>query len=693
MGEHVFTPHQGSVSFRPHARLIRLLGDELISDEVIAVVEMVKNGYDADATHIVVTLHNVTKADTGYICIKDNGNGMDLYTLLNVWMEPANSYKRKAKGQKVRTLRGRVQSGEKGVGRFAADKLGADLELITRAKDTDHEIVIKVNWNKFEDNGYLEDVKSTWHIREPVEFTENAHGTLLKIRSLRTAWNDEMIKKLNNGLVRLISPFFNVSDFTIELECPEYPSMSGKLTNRILDSAQYKLSGYVDREGLYHSETTPNDIIDLKPLCHNYFTTPSGDIRDPLCGPFKISLNVWDLELQLGNGMGVDRVLRETIKSSSGVSIYRDNFRIWPYGEKDDDWLELNQRRVNNPTLRISNNQIIGFIEITHANNPDLKDRTSREGLIDTASFFDLKYLTLALVSELEVYRFNQRHQVVVSTNQMNEESDELLKYLSKLHNSQKYGSPTTIKEIEKLYRQRMEQEQAHYRRISTMAGIGLAAEVLSDSFSREIDSTVILLRILQGEARTGGLQLHELIDDLSKHIRIINEQLDMLEPLYHPHTQTNELLDVKGVAYDSMSAMRHRLAETNTSASITGEQRLTIRMGRGHLMLAIMILVDNALKTMKEASTKHPSIDIKADYNEERCSLFIIDNGPGVEEKYRKLIFEPSFTLRKTGRGMGLHIARDILASYNASLKLSEHQLKHGACFEIRFDKRRLVN
>lgn len=693
MRERIFTSQQGSVSFRPHARLIRLLGDELISDEVIAVVELVKNGYDADATHLVVALHNITKAETGYICIKDNGSGMDLHTLLNVWMEPANSYKRKVKGQKVRTLRGRVQSGEKGVGRFAADKLGADLELITRAKDTDHEIVLQVNWNKFEDNGYLEDVKSTWHVREPVEFTEDTHGTVLTIRSLRTTWNHEMIQKLNNGLVRLISPFSSVSDFTIELECAEYPSMSGKLANRILDSAPYKLSGYVDREGLFHSETALDSIIDLKLLCHNYFTTSSGDIRYPLCGPFRISLNVWDLELQLGNGIGVDRALRETIKSSSGVSIYRDNFRIWPYGEKDDDWLELNQRRVNNPTLRISNNQMIGFIEITYANNPDLKDRTSREGLIDTPSFLDLKYLTLALVSELEVYRFNQRHQMVTATDQMSEENDELLKYLSKLHNSQTQNPPTAIKEIEKLYRRRIEQEQVHYRRISTMAGIGLAAEVLSDSFSREIDSTVILLRILQGESRTGGSQLHGLIEDLSKHIKIINEQLDMLEPLYHPHTQTNEPLDIKGVAYDTISAMRHKLAETNTSASITGEQRLTIRMGRGHLMLAIMILVDNALKTMKEASTRHPGIDIKAHYNEERCSLFIIDNGPGIEEKYRKLIFEPSFTLRKTGRGMGLHIARDILALYNASLKLSEQQPKHGACFEIRFDKRRIVN
>ena len=693
MREHTFTPHQGSVSFRPHARLIRLLGDELISDEVVAVVELVKNGYDADATHIHVALQNIKKPEPGWIYIKDNGSGMDLHTLLNVWMEPATSHKRQSKRQKIRTHRGRIQSGEKGIGRFAVDKLGADLELVTRTTGADYEIVLNVNWNSFEDNRYLEDVKSTWYTREPTEFIGDEHGTLLKIHSLRSTWNNEMMEKLYNGLIRLLSPFSDISDFTVELYCPEYPSISGKLTNRILDSAPYKLSGYIDRNGIFHSDTSIMEVIDLKPLCHNHFMLPSGDIRDPFCGPFKISLSLWDLELQPGKGLGVDRTLREMIKSSSGVSIYRDNFRIWPYGEKDDDWLELNQRRVNNPTLRISNNQIIGFIEITHADNPDLKDRTSREGLIDTPAFFDLKYLTLALISELEVLRFNQRHQaVIVESHLMDEESDELFQYLSKLHQSQKPGTTGTVKVIEKLYRQRIEREQGHYRRISTMAGLGLVAEVLSDSFSREIDSVRILLRILQGEVYGEGLHLRDLIKDLSMHIRVINEQLDLLDPLYHPYKQTNEPVHIKGLAYDVISAMRHKLAETNTSASITGEQRLTVRMGRGHLMIAIMILVDNALKTMKESCTQHPAIDINVRYNEDNCSLFITDNGPGVEEKYRKLIFEPAFTLRKTGRGMGLHIARDILASYNATLKLSEQQPEYGASFEIRLDRRRIV-
>src|SRR5437867_9160769 len=96
----------GSISFRPHARLIRLLGDELISDEVMALVELVKNGYDADANHLTITLDNITDSTIGMISVRDDGYGMDLHTVLHVWMEPATSHKRNRRGNKIRTSRG-----------------------------------------------------------------------------------------------------------------------------------------------------------------------------------------------------------------------------------------------------------------------------------------------------------------------------------------------------------------------------------------------------------------------------------------------------------------------------------------------------------------------------------------------------------------------------------------------------------
>ncbi len=700
MEESASAKHSGSISFRPRARLIRLLGDELISDELMAIVELVKNSYDADASHIIVTLGNITDPGHGWISIKDDGSGMDLHALLHQWMEPATSHKRGRNGNKVRTPRGRIQSGEKGVGRFAADKLGAELELITKRADTDEELLLQVNWQHFDYDTYLDDVKSIWYAREPDVFPGSSHGTLLTIRSIRAVWNQEMVVRLNNGLVRLVSPFTKSNDLTIEVRCPEFPAVSGRVINRVLETAPYRLSGTVDRNGVLKMQDSPDNPVDLRPLCHNHFLSTHGEMRQPVCGPFTISLKVWDLELQAGKGSGVDRTLRDAIKSSSGVSIYRDGFRVWPYGEKDDDWLELNQRRVNNPTLRVSNNQIIGFVEITHVDNPELRDRTSREGLIDTPAFFDLKALVLAALSVLEAERFDLRRRLSPARSVTPlEESDELLRYLSKIHTNvngitQSRDIHAATREIARLYRSRLEQEQIRYEQVSRLAGVGMAAELLTDAFSHEIGDTVMLLRTLQGEARTGTIsRIQQIVDALTFHMGVINEQLDMMEPLYRPWLQNKEPVNVKGAAYDVVSILRHKLNAAGTGVTLIGSQSLTVRINRGHLMQVLMIIIDNALAVMAEVSTASPCIEIQVVSDEEFHGMLIADSGPGIPQSHCKLIFEPYFSSRKAGRGLGLHVARDILAIYNSSIELAPgRSTLLGACFEIRFDRRRLV-
>lgn len=690
----------GSISFRPHARLIRLLGDELISDEVMAVVELVKNAYDADASHVQVTLNQITDPLAGQISIRDDGCGMDLFTLLHVWMEPATTHKRKHHRNKQRTPRGRVLLGEKGVGRFAADKLGAELELVTRDKSSDRELVLQVGWHHFDDDDkYLEDVKSDWYSREPVEFQGEQFGTLLVIHSLRSGWTRDMVDRLYNGLSRLVSPFAGKTDFMIEIHCPDFPSIQGQVFNHLLQTAPYRLSGYIDREGLFLSDNQKDAPVDLRTLCHNHFISSETECS-PRCGPFRISLNVWDLDIQPGKGAGIDRAQRDVIKSFCGVSVYRDGFRIWPYGEKDDDWLELNQRRVNNPTLRISNNQIIGFIEITHEDNSDLKDRTSREGLIDTSAFFDLKVLVLAALSLVEAERFNQRHQVTLSRVIVEEESDELLGFLSMMTardsgSSHQQSMRTAVRDIELLYRQKLEQERERYDRVSALAGVGIAAELLSGAITREINNTLILLRILQGEAQVdANPRIRQMVDQLTKRMNLIHEQLDLVEPLYHPQLQVNEAVDVRGVAYDVLAAMRHRLNEAKVRVNLESCPELTVRISRGYLMQAMLIIITNALEAMSEASISDPCISIRVVAEKEFCGVLVTNNGPAIPEAYRKLIFEPSFSMRKAGRGLGLHVAHDLLATCNCSLELAEGaSLLFGPCFRIRFDRRRVVN
>jgi len=221
----------------------------------------------------------------------------------------------------------------------------------------------------------------------------------------------------------------------------------------------------------YHLSSTEDSPVDLTSSLSQHFRTSEGGKRAPLCGPCAISLCIWDLDLLQRKGVGVYKARRDAIHSFCGVSVYRDNVRIWPCGERDDDWLELNQHRVNTPTLRVSNNQIVGFIEITHENNPELKDRTRWEGLIDTPAFFDLSVLVLSALSLLEAERFQQRHQeeTPACLMQLHMQSDEILGYLSKVREEKTAAGVSlqrSTREIEKLSRQNMVREQERYQRL-----------------------------------------------------------------------------------------------------------------------------------------------------------------------------------------------------------------------------------
>lgn len=686
----------GSMPFRPRARLIRLLGEELISDEVMAIVELVKNGYDADARKVLVVLDDVTKPETGVIRIRDNGYGMDLHTALHSWMEPATHHKRARGGSKIRTPLGRVQLGEKGVGRFAADKLGCELELITRR--TGHEeVVLQVSWHHFDHDRYLDEVVNTWSVREPVEFPGDEHGTLLLIRSLRSTWDQGMVDRLYNGLMRLVSPSANTQEFLIDVESPEFPLASGRIINRLVETAPYRLAGEVSEEGLLNTGSGDESTIDLRPLCQGHFVQPDGTLRAPCCGPFTIALNIWDLEPITGNGFGVDRPLREAIKATSGVSIYRDGFRIWPYGEKDDDWLELNQRRVNNPTLRISNNQVIGFVEITHAGNPELKDRTSREGLLDTPAFFDVRALVLAAVSVLETERFARRRPATSERPGTTEaDDDEVLQWLFKVRDSTKSGTNgagSALREMERVYRKRLEEERNRYEQVSRLAGTGMAAELLTNSFSRQMLNAETIARTLQGMARRGAnAEIKQLVESLMERLEAVSTQLDIMAPLYRVDERDAEPVSLRGAAYDVVSVMADRLAEAGATVRLEGDTRPAVRMSRGHLMQVLMILIENAIGSLRDLTAGDREILIEVmDQEEGRYGLRVSDSGSGVTAGTEKLIFMPYFSTRHAGRGLGLHVARDVLALYNSTLEFAGNgTMLSGACFQIRFDGRR---
>ena len=167
--------------------------------------------------------------------------------------------------------------------------------------------------------------------------------------------------------------------------CGEIPRDAGEIRADILERAPYNVEATFDGR-----HTVEVRISGSRPVKHAW----TGE-NDLACGPVRTRIYAFDLETEALARVGPRMDVRPWLREWSGISIYRDGFRIWPYGEPHDDWLRLDQRRVNNPVVRLSNNQVVGFVEVSRDRNPELRDQTNREGLLSNAAFDDLRRLPL----------------------------------------------------------------------------------------------------------------------------------------------------------------------------------------------------------------------------------------------------------------------------------------------------------
>ena len=192
--------------FRPRARLLQLLGDQLIGTPRLAVFELVKNAYDADSEKVTVTLQGLS-SEQPFIVVEDDGDGMTLETIRDIWLVPAHDHRAEQRKALRRTRLLRLPLGEKGLGRFAVHKLGDRIELITRAKGS-AECVVTINWDALIEQPFLSDAEVIVRTRAPEHFQGDKTGTRLTISRLReTSWSRGDVRRLLRQITSISSPF------------------------------------------------------------------------------------------------------------------------------------------------------------------------------------------------------------------------------------------------------------------------------------------------------------------------------------------------------------------------------------------------------------------------------------------------------------------------------------------------------
>lgn len=718
----------GTSVLRPRARILRTLGDELISSEAVALIELVKNSYDADATKVLVRFHGPLEIGTGKIEVIDNGHGMKLETIQTTWMEPATLSRKRQR----RSLRlGRRVLGEKGIGRFATSRLANFLEVVTRPIGSDDEVRVYFDWAQFDDERkYLDEIQVLWEEEPPTEFCQGGtldqlwdfkgaqpednsnHGTILRMEELRSNWGKQEIDDLRTRLSRLVSPFFGDElsarndQFELRLEFPPpFEQASGVVEPpELLRNPHYVLKGKIDPTGHYDLSIGLRGSSEEEALTGEF--KPNN--HRPRCGPIGIELRVWDRDrdsmVSLVERHSFESVaqVRRLLDSGAGISVYRDGFRVLPYGEPDDDWLRLDMRRVQNPTLRLSNNQVLGYVLISSEENPGLRDQSNREGLIEGPQLDDLRELVKSALNEIEGRRYRLRHQTTTPRNRLTSglfssfNLENVRDYVGRSHPDD-HRLLELVGDAERNLEAQAQGIQEVLSRYHRLASLGqLIDTVLHDGRAP--------LAKIHNEATLGsrdvtrsGQDRSGIIEKLGTRFKTIATQSDAMgsifrkiEPFGGRRRGRPALVRLEQVIADAFSVLDTEIGEVGAEIGLPqSDTRVTV--DHAEIQEVIINLLQNSLYWLRQMphNTRKISVHISRNAAEEVEILFS-DSGPGVNPAFRDRIFDPYFSTKPEGVGLGLAIAGEIVNDFYAGdLELVESGPLPGATFRITLRRR----
>lgn len=685
--------------FRANAHLLKLLGDELIGDDRLAVFELVKNAYDANATSVDVTL-NLHNQSPNIIIWDHEGFGMTKDDILNKWMEIGTSSKRSK--NKVRTpILNRLPLGEKGVGRLAVHKLGQQLTINTRAqKSTEYKI--EIDWPSLIDEAnYIEDtrVKIT-PLDNPEFFAKEETGTRIEIGKLNnTQWTRGDLRRLKRLLTSLISPFKTVSDFSVNLSVPEREKDISDMLEAgdIIEKALWTYNFIIDEEGLFSSSYSFNPPQTFKEIASSNIETDNSRlellapnkeeelardtaIRDSLLlnkedlkdiGPISGTFYIFMKTPAVLNAIGSAQLIKEYLKEQSGVRVYRDGIRVFNYGEGKDDWLGLNAGRINMPGQKIDTGMVIGGVDLSLESSEGLKEKTNREGFDENNTYKRFRWIVASVVEDfhlkhrrdrvaLDAYLKGDIKDASPATTRFTQSIEDIRRTITKHGLEQEMGNK--VNQIESDYLQMREVTLS-----SGIAGINLA---------------VIFHEVERGvEDLNESIRRTDDYDTLRKRAEHLAELLEGFAPLLRRNEQ--KTFNIKALTQKIVTLNQHRFEHHKIAISCPvnndESENFEVTAPFGLLQATLTNLIDNSihwtsLKAEKENNEYIPAIRIDSlpNWFTEGPALVVMDNGPGFSLTPEEAI-QPFKTSRPGGMGVGLYYADKVMETIGGRLQICD--------------------
>lgn len=678
-----------------HPRAFAAFGADLVTNDTVAITELVKNSYDAFAFNVEVLFGEDKKGK--YIQIKDDGLGMTRDTIEESWAIIATPYKVKnptiTRDGKVRRV-----SGNKGLGRFSAARLGEILYIWTK-NDKDSNLRVKMDWNSFIDSSDINECNITLEAL-PDKDIFNHTGTILRIRKLSSEWDEEKVDELKDNLSRLVSPFKKADQFSIKLISPFYEEPIEIKPSELIENPVYKIWGEVSDDGIvswnYIFDPKNNSLKQKKDSgsiswaeARNGFLKNVKILEDDkfnpyYAGSFTFEIRAWDFDNDsmedLTRAFDLKRrSIRNTIGQYMGLSIYRDNVLVLPKSAASKDWLGIDLRRVSSVGKRISTSQIIGIINISSDENPEIRDTTDREKLVDTNEYKQFLKILETVIDRFENLRNADK---VESTQQAKPSINSLIAPLS---------AQTLVSKIEQAVERgdRYEDILDYVREYSAENDKGLDALQNRLTYYAQTASLGSIAIVILHEMLTGmtvikrflrrafkqyspfeGKTLEDYEDAEKSHKRLL-DVAKSFTPLYRKDLRKakNECI-LKDALLNSIRLIKSQKSSINVVITESMPTSIRALMHEGELQTIFINLLDNACYWLHK-NTEDMLIKISCKPADKKGHLKIIvsDNGPGIRKEDAQSIFEAGVTAKPHGIGMGLVIVTEILDYYGGKI------------------------
>lgn len=685
---------QKILPFNIHPRVFSALGAELVTDDIVAVVELVKNSYDAFAQNVWVRFTEDSNGNLE-LEIEDDGYGMSREILEDSWFVVATPHKLQnpyvEKGNKTRRV-----VGGKGLGRLSAARLGTKLLMQTQA-DNNPCWEVMVDWDTLFRHDQMEDCSI--EIKEFLnDFRFINSGTYIKISNLKSTWKDKQIANLEDGLKRIINPLFKSDDFKIHFLKPNSTELEKiEITSHdFLANPKYKIIGQTDTNGNVKGkyQYSPIDRNNGRECVfmlswEQIFNSIRESDKDHLysesvqCGPFSFEMRAWDLQAddtkEIADKYEIRKnEIRKSISAFKGISVYRDNVLILPKTEKSTDWLGLDARRIARVGSRLSTSQIVGYVSISSKYNPGIKDTSDREKLADCIEVEKFREILCAIVGQFEVERDQDRikpeTEKPMSDLFTQIDSQELF---TEVNSKLKEGADSSeviqlINKVKDSLTETRKTIQSRFVYYSRLATIGTIAFYLIHEIRNKTLVIGGLIRILEGtDFYLKDKEIKKACMGAMESIRSLERLADTFAPLASRNFRRRVRSSVLEERIKSCIELKQISIDAKHIVCVVPDSITTVAVDPGELDTIILNIITNAeywLCQIPKAQRKL-IFDCEKQINKEYVRVSVSDTGPGIKEEDIDKVFLPGVTRKPNGIGMGLTVVAELISIYDGNI------------------------